>query len=56
MLVSGEGIILHYVKYGDNSIIATIYTREWGRQAYMVKCSRSKKSQNRSGILQPLFL
>lgn len=55
MLVSGEGVILHSVKYGDNSIIVTVYTREWGRQAYMVTISRNRKSQNRSGILQPLF-
>lgn len=55
MLVSGEGVILHSIKYGDNSIIATIYTKEWGRQAYMINVSRSRKSKNRSGILQPLF-
>jgi DNA repair protein RecO (recombination protein O) len=55
MLVSGEGVILHYVKYGDNSLIVNIYTKEWGRQAYMVNVSRNRKSQNRSGILQPLF-
>ncbi len=55
MLVSGEGVILHSVKYGDNSIIATIYTKQWGRQAYMINISRSRKSKNRSGILQPLF-
>lgn len=56
MLVSGEGIVLHSIKYGDNSLIATIYTREWGRQAYMVTLSRSRKSSNKQGMLQPLFL
>ncbi len=55
MLVSGEGIVLRGVKYGENNIIATIYTKEWGRQAYIVNVSRNRKSQNRSGILQPLF-
>ena len=55
MLATGEGVVLHSVKYGDNSIIATIYTREWGRQAYMVNVSRSRKSPNKLGILQPLF-
>ncbi len=55
MLVSGEGVVLHSVKYGDNSLIATIYTREWGRQAYMVTLSRSRKSSNKQGMLQPLF-
>ena len=56
MLVSGEGIVLHTVKYGENSIIATIYTKDWGRQAYMVTISRTRKSHNKTGLLQPLFL
>lgn len=56
MLVSGEGIVLHTLKYGDNSLIANIYTKDWGRQAYMVNVSRSRKSGNKQGMLQPLFL
>lgn len=55
MLVTGRGIVLHGVKYGDNSIIVTVYTREWGRQAYMVSISRSRKSGNKPGMLQPMF-
>jgi DNA repair protein RecO (recombination protein O) len=55
MLATTEGIILHYVKYGENSVIVNIYTRELGRQAYMLNVSRSKKSKNKAGILQPLF-
>ncbi|MGM0621520.1 MAG: DNA repair protein RecO [Bacteroidota bacterium] len=56
MLVSTEGILLHFVKYGDNSAIVNIYTKEFGRQAYMLNISRGKKANNKSGILQPLFL
>ncbi len=56
MLVSTEGIVLHYVKYGENSVIANIYTREFGRQAYMLNVSRSKKQHNKTNTLQPLFL
>lgn len=55
MLVSGSGIVLHGVKYGESSIIVNIYTREWGRQAYMVSVSRSRKATNKMGMLQPLF-
>ncbi len=55
MLVAGEGIVLHSVKYAENSIITTMYTREWGRQAYMIRVSGNRKSQNKPGILQPLF-
>ncbi len=56
MLTSTEGIVLHFIKYGDSSVIATVFTREFGRQSYMVNAARSKKSKNKPGILQPLFL
>ena len=56
MLVSTEGIVLHFIKYGESSVIATIYTRDFGRQSYLVNAARSKKSQNKASLLQPLFL
>ena len=56
MIVSTEGIVLHFIKYGESSVIATIYTRDFGRQSYLVNAARSKKSQNKASLLQPLFL
>src|SRR5690606_14746479 len=56
MLATTEGIILHYIKYGENSVILNIYTKALGRQAYILNVSRSKNSKNKTGILQPLFL
>ena len=56
MLAATEGIVLHYIKYGESSVIATIYTKDFGRQTYIINAARSKKSQNKAGILQPLFL
>jgi len=56
MLITTEGIVLHYIKYGESSVIATIYTRDFGRQSYLVNAARSKKSQNKASLLQPLFL
>lgn len=56
MLVTTEGIVLHSVKYGESSVIVTIFTHDFGRQSYMVNAVRSKKSQNRAALLQPLFL
>ena len=56
MLSATEGIVLHYIKYGEASVIATIFTREFGRQSYIVNASRSRKSKNKAGLLQPLFL
>ena len=56
MLVVTEGIVLHFIKYGESSVITTIYTRDFGRQSYIVNAARNKKSQNKAGLLQPLFL
>lgn len=56
MLAATEGIVLHFIKYGETSVIATIFTRDFGRQSYIVNASRTHKSKNRAGFLQPLFL
>ena len=54
MLYKTKGIALHYIKYGDSSIIAQIYTDIFGRQAYIVNGVRSKKSKIRLSLFQPL--
>jgi DNA repair protein RecO (recombination protein O) len=56
MLITTEGIVIHFIKYGESSVIATIFTRDFGRQSYLVNAARSKKSQNKASLLQPLFL
>lgn len=56
MLAATEGIVLHFIKYGESSVIATIFTKDFGRQSYIVNASRSRKSKNKAGLLQPLFL
>lgn len=56
MLAATEGIVLHFIKYGETSVITTVFTREFGRQSYIVNASRTRKSKNKAGLLQPLFL
>ena len=56
MLVNSEGIVLHAIKYGESSVIATIYTNEFGKQSYLVNAARNKKSKNKASLFQPLFL
>ena len=52
-----QGIVLRSVKYGDTSLITTIFTSLYGAQAYMVQGVRSsKQSKNRAGLLQPGML
>ncbi|MEX6690358.1 DNA repair protein RecO [Danxiaibacter flavus] len=50
-----KGIVLRAVKYGETSIIATVYTELFGIQSYIVKGVRqsSKKSQGKSNYFQP---
>lgn len=56
MLIKTKGIALHYIKYGDNSIIVTIYTKSSGRQSFIVKGAFGKKSQVRANLFAPLNL
>src|SRR5687767_14593934 len=53
-----KGIVLRTVKYGETSIIATIYTELFGVQSYMVKGVRqsSKKSAGKGIYFQPSAL
>ncbi len=50
-----KGIVLRTVKYGDTSVIATVYTELFGVQSYLVKGVRqsSKKSQGKANYFQP---
>jgi len=56
MLHKTRGIVLHYIKYSETSVIVTIYTESFGRQSYIINGVRSKKAKIKANILQPLFL
>lgn len=56
MLHRTDGIILHTVKYSESSIIAKIYTSEFGLRSYMISGVRNKRSKHKSALLQPLSL
>jgi len=56
MIFKTRGIVLHHIKYSETSVIATIFTEEFGRQSFMIKGVRSKKSKIKANILQPLYL
>jgi DNA repair protein RecO (recombination protein O) len=55
MLVKTEGVILHIIKYSEGSIIATVYTGDYGRQAYIINNPR-RKVYGKRPALQPMFL
>ncbi len=54
MQVKTKAIVLHTVKYSENSVIVHAYTQEHGRMAYVVNGVKSKRSSLRSSLLQPL--
>lgn len=56
MLDKTRGIILHTVKYGDSSLIMTVFTEKFGRQSFMINGARNSRSKNKAGLLQPLFI
>ncbi len=50
-----KGVVLRTVKYGETSVIATVYTELFGVQSYIVKGVRqtTRKSQGKSNYFQP---
>ncbi len=54
MLVKTKAILIHHVRYSDNSLIAHFYTREFGRLSVMVKSISSRKGGSRFNYFQPL--
>ncbi|RYC68081.1 MULTISPECIES: DNA repair protein RecO [Spirosoma] len=57
MLQKTRGIALSYIRYRETSIIARVYTEEFGLQSYIVNGVRSAKSKNnRIALFQPLTL
>ena len=57
MLQKTRGIALSYLRYRETSIIARIYTEEFGLQSYIVNSVRTAKSKNnRIALFQPLTL
>jgi|WetSurSiteA1Bulk_404760.scaffolds.fasta_scaffold00292_2 DNA repair protein RecO (recombination protein O) len=56
MLNKTRAIVLHQVRYGESSLIVTLYTENHGRLCCMVSGVRSKKSRFPSTLFQPLTL
>jgi DNA repair protein RecO (recombination protein O) len=56
MLDKTRGIILHQIKYTDSGIVAQLYTRKFGRQSFLIKGMRNKKTGKHNIIFQPMFI
>jgi DNA repair protein RecO (recombination protein O) len=56
MLHKTKGIVFRYTRYGETSIIVTIFTEIFGLQTYIVNGVRSKTAKNKIALYQPLTL
>lgn len=57
MLQNTKGIVLKSIKYGDTSLITTIFTQYFGVQTYMVQGVRTANlKKNKTALLQPATL
>jgi DNA repair protein RecO (recombination protein O) len=56
MLQATKGVVLHYFKYSDNSVIIKIFTEHFGIQSYILKGIHSKKNKAQKAYLQPLSI
>lgn len=56
MLIPTRGLVLRQTKYGETSLICTIYTEELGIQSYLVNGIRSTKAKQKANLLRPMSL
>jgi len=56
MLEKTRGIVLNQIKYTDSGIVARMYTRNFGRQSFIIKGMRNRKAGKHIILFQPMFI
>ena len=56
MLEKTRGIILSQIKYTDSGIVVRLYTRNFGRQSFLIRGMRNKKTGKHNILFQPMFI
>jgi DNA repair protein RecO (recombination protein O) len=56
MIVKTRAILLHSLRYSDNSNIVHFYTRDYGKVSMIVKGISTKKKTTRNIYLQPFYI
>jgi DNA repair protein RecO (recombination protein O) len=51
-----RGVVLSFTRYGESSIIVSIFTELFGVQSYIANGIRSQKSKSKMALFQPLTL
>ena len=56
MFTKTEAIVLHQLKYGETRVIVDMFTRQTGRQSFIVSLPKSTRSKFKKQLFQPLSL
>lgn len=56
MLHKTRGIVFHVTDYSETSLIASVFTEEFGLRSYLISGARRKGSKVKPSLLQPLSL
>jgi DNA repair protein RecO (recombination protein O) len=56
MLDKTRAIVLHQIKYTDSGIVAQVYTKKFGRQSFLIRGMRNRKTGKHNILFQPLFI
>jgi DNA repair protein RecO (recombination protein O) len=56
MIRKTEAIVLNTRKFGDTSLICTMYTRSYGRRNFLIKGYRSTRGRKRHSYFQPMSI
>ena len=54
MIQKTEAIVLNTRKFGDTSLICTLYTRLYGRRNFLIKGYRNPRAKKRHSYFQPM--
>ena len=54
MLERSLGVVLHQLRYNDESVIVNIYTQQHGTVSFLVKMPKLKRSNVKTQLLRPL--
>lgn len=56
MIFKTHGVVFRLTKYGETSVIVSIFTSQFGLQSYIVNGARSKTGKGKIALYQPLTL
>lgn len=56
MLEKTRGIVLHQIKFTDSGIVAQVYTKKFGRQSFLIRGTRNRKTGKHNILFQPLVI